>query len=123
MTAVISWRRRSVSYLHLKLSTRINPAKRFANHRLTHLMKPLIVCCVLLQVYNFVANHLKFDGVALIAGKRYYFGTEGGTSVFYNLVKSKAEEKSENYIYCEQVFVFEDGLSNLREIIMLKRKR
>jgi len=56
------------------------------------------------------------DGVALIAGKRYYFGCGGGTIEFSDfLSRSHPEWK------VDLVETFEDGLSNTREILSVSK--
>jgi hypothetical protein len=54
-------------------------------------------------------------GVALIAAKRYYFGIGGSTVAFRDLVASQKGWS------CEVVDTVEDGRSNIREIMMLRR--
>ena len=62
-----------------------------------------------------VEKHLSPSGVALIASKRFYFGVGGGTFTLETLVKSA------NTLSYEVIQVFEDGCSNIREIVKLQR--
>ena len=55
-------------------------------------------------------------GIALIAGKRYYFGTGGGTGYLMHLLKEDSE------LAGEVVATFENGKSNIREIVLVKKK-
>ena len=64
-----------------------------------------------------VTAHLDTEGVALIASKKYYFGVGGGTFELENL----AAMPSSKLKYC-LVKSYEDGQSNIREIIKLVRK-
>ena len=54
-------------------------------------------------------------GVAVIAAKCYYFGTElgGGTTLFCSLIKKCA------HLNAELVRVFENGASNIREVVLV----
>ena len=55
------------------------------------------------------------DGIALIAAKRYYFGCGGGTIEFSEFLSSKTELKA------DLAEVFENGVSNTREILLVHR--
>jgi len=63
-----------------------------------------------------VLKHLSNTGVALIASKRFYFGVGGGTYTLETLVQAGGVL---NY-HIEQVY--QDGASNIREIVRLTRK-
>lgn len=69
---------------------------------------------------RFVTNHLKSDGVAYIATKRYYFGVGGGSDAFRNGIKSSSAGKGKYLI--ETVDVVDDGASNIREILRVRRQ-
>ena len=57
-----------------------------------------------------IARHLsRPSGVAFVATKRYYFGTGGGTRAFVAALPSQ--------LRADVVSTFEDGASNLREIL------
>jgi hypothetical protein len=62
-------------------------------------------------------SHLKVGGAAYFAAKRFYFGLGGGTVVFSKFIKREAAA----LFSVESVKVFEDGLSNIREIIVVRR--
>jgi SAM-dependent methyltransferase len=55
------------------------------------------------------------DGIALVAAKRYYFGCGGGTIEFADYVAQKTALKA------ELAAVFENGMSNTREILAIYR--
>ena len=65
-----------------------------------------------------IESHLSDNGVALIASKRFYFGVGGGTLVLTELIRQRG-----GVLSCELLEVFEDGHSNIREIIMLRRNQ
>jgi len=62
-----------------------------------------------------IEAHLSENGVALIASKRFYFGVGGGTLELMELIRQRP------ILRCEVLEVFEDGHSNIREIISLRR--
>ena len=55
-------------------------------------------------------------GIALIGGKRYYFGTGGGTGYLMSLLKEDPD------LTGDIVATFENCKSNIREIILVKRR-
>lgn len=61
-----------------------------------------------------VLRHLAPGGCALIASKRFYFGVGGGTYSLQSLVEADGR------LAYELVQVYEDGQSNIREIIALR---
>ena len=63
-----------------------------------------------------VDTHLAPDGVALFAAKRFYFGVGGSTDAFSAAVTVHAPG-----LRCDVVAVYEDGGSNIREIVALSR--
>jgi hypothetical protein len=63
-----------------------------------------------------VLRHLAPGGVALVASKRFYFGVGGGTYTLQSLVQ---QDGTLSYDVLE---VYEDGLSNIREIIRLQHR-
>mmetsp|Transcript_16206 Transcript_16206/g.27181 ORF Transcript_16206/g.27181 Transcript_16206/m.27181 type:complete len:282 (-) Transcript_16206:373-1218(-) len=67
------------------------------------------------KLFRFIQDHLASTGCALVASKRFYFGVGGGTFTLESLVKEAG-----GFSY-ETVVVFEDGLSNIREIVKLCR--
>jgi hypothetical protein len=64
-----------------------------------------------------IETHLSDSGVALVASKRFYFGVGGGTFTLETLVKAR------RLLSYEVVLVVEDGQSNIREIVQLRRRR
>lgn len=71
-------------------------------------MSPLFRACAAL---------LAPGGSALVAAKRYYFGIGGSTMEFSDLVKREGKGEWS----CTLVDTIEDGKSNIREILLLKR--
>lgn len=67
------------------------------------------------QLLMMIEAHLSDTGVALIASKRFYFGVGGGTLELTELIRQRSA------LSCEVLEVFEDGHSNIREIISLRR--
>jgi hypothetical protein len=65
-----------------------------------------------------IDKHLKCGGIALIASKKYYFGVGGGTYDLERFVNS-----SSSTLTCRTVRVYEDGQSNVREILRIERRR
>jgi hypothetical protein len=72
---------------------------------------------ILIQVFEMIETHLGPNGVALIASKKYYFGVGGGTFDLENLALS-----TKSKLKFSVVKSFEDGQSNIREVIKLMRK-
>lgn len=68
------------------------------------------------QVLEMVLRHLAPGGVALIASKRFYFGVGGGTYTLQTLVQQDGK------LSYEELEVYQDGLSNIREIIRLQHR-
>lgn len=64
-----------------------------------------------------VEKHLEVGGVALIASKKYYFGVGGGTFELEILAS-----KPSSLLQYSLVKAYEDGQSNIREVIKLIRK-
>lgn len=56
------------------------------------------------------------DGICLLAAKRYYFGVGGGQHSFLDELKHKVPG-----LVAENVATFEDGKSNTRDILQVKR--
>ena len=54
------------------------------------------------------------DGVALVAAQRYYFGVGGSTTAFLELVAADGE------LAGEVVREFDDGASNIRELLRIR---
>ncbi len=80
--------------------------------------------CVVLA--KLLYSSLSLNGVAFLATKRYYFGVGGGTETAIKAI----EDNNESYrsplgsqnkrLACEIVRRFEDGASNIRDIIAVK---
>lgn len=69
------------------------------------------------KVFASIDTHLSDSGLAVIASKMYYFGVGGGTQQLKQLVACSAT------LEIVQSEVIEDGGSNIREILVLKRRR
>jgi hypothetical protein len=53
----------------------------------------------------------------LLLYKRYYFGVGGGTETLMEIFARHSSE-----YYCSVVKVYDDGISNIREILEVRRK-
>jgi hypothetical protein len=62
-------------------------------------------------------NHLNEGGTALIATKRYYFGVGGGSATLEGLLA----DNPNCGLICSVVKMYEDGSSNIREILKVQR--
>jgi SAM-dependent methyltransferase len=71
----------------------------------------------MLPLFRACAALLAPGGSALVAAKRYYFGIGGSTMEFADLVKREGRGEWS----CTLVDTIEDGKSNIREILLLKR--
>ena len=72
------------------------------------------------ETAQLVARHLKPNtGIAFIATKRYYFGVGGGTDSFCNALMNQPEG---NQFDIQTLQVYDDGASNIRELLMIKRQ-
>eukprot|EP01041_Mallomonas_annulata_P009886 gene9886-20571_t len=69
------------------------------------------------KIFAFIRAHLAKSGVAVLATKRYYFGVGGGTQAFLDLIA----QNDDSGLKANVVKVFEDGQSNIREIIEVHR--
>jgi hypothetical protein len=67
------------------------------------------------KLYYMLDKHLADDGVALIATKRFYFGVGGGTFELERMVKESQT------LSLQVVKSFEDGQSNIRDILSVTR--
>lgn len=71
----------------------------------------------MLPLFRSCSALLAPGGSALVAAKRYYFGIGGSTMEFADLVKREGRGEWS----CTLVDTIEDGKSNIREILLLKR--
>ena len=74
-----------------------------------------------------ICDHLSpGKGVAIISTKRYYFGVGGGSQCFCDAVlesgrRVQKEDQQQQYkFHIETAQVFDDGVSNIREVIVVK---
>lgn len=67
-----------------------------------------------------IIDVLKPDGVALVAGKTYYFGVGGGMRAFEKAMLTTAEAMSV-HVEMEVVDEVRDGKSNVREIVRVRK--
>lgn len=80
---------------------------------LMHPLTPLHTC-VYVQMLSMLSRHLKpGSGLALVAGKRYYFGTGGSVASLLEKAQAMGFEAS-------VVESIEDGKSNIRDIVSIK---
>lgn len=64
----------------------------------------------------FMGKHLSSTGCALLATKRFYFGVGGGS---HELEDAIAKQKLD--LRVELVATFEDGQSNIRDLLSVKK--
>jgi hypothetical protein len=77
-----------------------------------------LITDILKQIFRFIENHLEVNGIALIASKRYYFGVGGGVALLENLISSSV------CLFDYQIIMsVDDGKSNIRDVVKLKRTR
>ena len=73
----------------------------------------LYSCDSMPYLANVIKSHLKPSGIALVAAKRFYFGVGGSTAEF----RSYFDQSN-----AKVVKIFEDGSSNIREILEIKNQ-
>lgn len=73
------------------------------------------VCSYYDVLCELLMTQLRDGGLAVIGGKRYYFGTGGGTESF-----AVALSKT-GVLECTVARVFDDGKSNIREMLLVRR--
>lgn len=73
---------------------------------------------LLTDLYQTIKQHLRpvRHAIALVAAKKYYFGTGGSVEHFLSLVKR------DDALYAEIVWQESDGRSNIRAIIRVRNK-
>ena len=70
------------------------------------------------KVYIMISKFLCLNGLAILASKRYYFGVGGGVYELESIIKARGD--SDRFAVVERRS-FEDGKSNIRDIVVLKR--
>ena len=65
-----------------------------------------------------ISSLLSVGGYVVIASKRYYFGVGGGIKSLYDIIES---DHSTDKFLTVQKSSFEDGVSNVRELVLIKR--
>lgn len=70
-----------------------------------------------LQLLQLIFKHLKHEGTAFIASKRFYFGLGGGSS---ELIRLLCESPYSGAFQGEVVWSVDDGKSNIREIVEVR---
>jgi hypothetical protein len=70
-------------------------------------------------VLNFIVENLSPSGFAMVATKRFYFGVGGGSVELEHLISTNSYFK-ENLVFSVEKS-FEDGFSNIRDIIKIKK--
>jgi len=73
-------------------------------------------------VHEVLALLLRPGGCALVAAKRYYFGVGGGVEGFAEALSRPGEDNnSANFAPAQSLATFDDGASNVRELLLLRR--
>ena len=67
-----------------------------------------------LETYNLLRKHLRKNGTGYVGGKRFYFGCGGGMGEFCRIIEGEKWEWERR--------VFEDGESNIRDVVVMKWK-
>ena len=82
------------------------------------------------KLCDMIREHLRYpDGVALVAAKRYYFGTGGSIAHFKGLINTEKLEpvgqgrRRTRKLRADTVWLAEDGASNIREIVRVSYSR
>jgi predicted DNA-binding protein len=66
-----------------------------------------------------IDHHLSYTGIAILATKRYYFGVGGGRGLIERIIN-----ESNDFSLCiESVKSFEDGSSNIRDILIVRQRK
>ncbi len=65
-----------------------------------------------------ISRHLKSTGIAILATKRYYFGVGGGIASFESILEKNYSTLPMKLEYVES---YEDGVSNVRDIIVIRK--
>jgi len=76
----------------------------------------IVLCRYYAVLVELIVQQLRPGGAALVAGKRYYFGTGGGTQSF------AAAAAKHPLLSCEVGLVISDGASNIREVLVITHK-
>lgn len=66
-----------------------------------------------------MARHLSPGGQALVASKRFYFGTGGSTQYFREAIAARRPAAAEvsGRLVCSDVAVIDTGKGNIREVL------
>ncbi len=73
------------------------------------------------ETARFLSNHLTpGTGVAYVATKRYYFGVGGGTKCFCDALLSN-RRTGDSQFEIDTLEVYDDGASNIRELLLVRR--
>lgn len=75
------------------------------------------------KIFYFIFRHLSLGGLALLANKRFYFGVGGGTDELLTLLERTNRLRPEKRFHAEVVKSFEDGKSNIRDVIRVIREK
>lgn len=71
----------------------------------------VLLSCREPQVLGMILRHLARDGLALVASKRFYFGTGGSTQYF------RQQAALDGRLACVDVAVVNTGRGNIREVM------
>lgn len=72
------------------------------------------------KVCFFIVKHLNVNGIALLANKRFYFGVGGGVLSFMDIFNKNISTMTKTF-KIEIIQSYEDGKSNIRDIIQVIR--
>jgi hypothetical protein len=72
------------------------------------------------ETARFVINHLRCNGVAYIATKRYYFGVGGGSDAFREGIVTNVTGEGEFHV--DTIEVYDNGCGNIRELLRVQRR-
>ena len=63
------------------------------------------------------------EGIAVLANKRYYFGVGGGMHELEQIIATEVANGAHSSYEVVSRYSIEDGQSNIRDIVVLKRTR
>ena len=72
------------------------------------------------KLLKIIIDCISENGVALIATKRFYFGVGGGTHEVERVIAAHNKHSPLRRLKVEHLKSYEDGFSNIRDLILLK---
>lgn len=73
------------------------------------------------KIFYYLYHHLSLHGIALLANKRFYFGVGGGTDELERILTKNNEQRIDKLFKMEVIRSYQDGKSNIRDIIKVIR--